>query len=328
MNTRTVLVTARNVDAESVAYLEAHGCTVRQPDLGGDNPAQADLPALLDGVDGWVLGSHDVSAALLEAHPRLRVLSRRGVGYDQIDVAAAKALGRVVTIAAGGNGPSVADHALAMMLALGKNLVRLTGQMRHGDWRFPVGRELHEQTVGIVGLGRVGRLVARRLRGFDATVLATDIVRDDAAAATLGVRYVNLPTLLRESDVVTLHAPLTPLTRHMIGVEALAAMKPGAFLVNTARGGLVDEAALLEALRSGRLGGAGLDVFEAEHDPAHDASTAALVALPNVVATPHSAAATREGLARSNAITVRALLAVLDGGSPAAECVVVDGRTA
>ncbi len=325
-NTRSVLVTARQFDDAAVAALEGAGLVVRRPALNGTDPAPATLPALLDGMDAWILGSTDVGHALLAAHPRLLLLSRRGVGFEQIDVAAAAALNRVVTIAAGGNGPSVADHALGLMLAVGKQLALLTAQMRAGDWSYRVGTELHEKTVGIVGLGRIGRLVARRLRGFDVTILATDVVEDPAFAAAHGVRYVDLPTLLRDSDVVTLHAPLTPDTRMMIGPAALAAMRPGAILVNTARGGLVDEAALAEALRSGRLAGAGLDVFWAEKDPAHDAAASALVALPNVVATPHTAAATREGLARTNMIAARTVITVMEGGVPPADCLVVDGR--
>jgi D-3-phosphoglycerate dehydrogenase len=256
----------------------------------------------------------------------LQVIARRGVGYEQIDVPAAAALGRVVTIAAGGNGPSVADHAVGMMLAVAKQLVLLTEQMRQGDWTYRTGVELHEKTVGIIGLGRVGKLVAKRLRGFDVSVLATDIMQDQDFAAAHGVRFTDLGTLLRQSDFVSVHAPLTDATRNLIGAEALAAMKPGAILINTARGGIVDEAALADALRSGHLGGAGLDVFWAEKDAEHNDAALALVRLLNVVASPHTAAATIEGLARTNRIAAETVVAVLQGGSPPADCVVADGR--
>ncbi len=325
-NAPTVLVTARNFDAAAAAFLREQGLTVRQPPLNGTDPAPNTLPALLDGVDGWIVGGTNVGHDLLSAFPRLQVIARRGVGFEQIDVPAAEALGRVVTIAAGGNGPSVADHAIGLMLAVAKQMVTLTEQMRRGDWAYMTGVELHEKTVGIIGLGRVGRLVARRLRGFDAQVLATDIAPDAAFAAANGVRFVDLPTLLRSSDVVTLHAPLTPLTQNLIDAAALAAMKAGAILINTARGGLVDEPALLDALRSGQLGGAGLDVFWAEKDPRHRAAAEALVRLPTVVATPHTAAATREGLARTNRIAAETVVTILAGGTPPADCVVADGR--
>ena len=327
-NQPTVLITARNFDAAAVRQLEAGGAAVRLPDLGGRDPGAGQVPGLLEGVDAWIIGTTPVDDALLAAHPRLLLLARRGVGYEAIDVAAAGARGRVVTIAAGGNGPSVADHALGLMLAVSKQLVSLTQGMREGSWVFGPGLELHEKTVGIVGLGRVGRLVARRLRGFDARVLATDIVADDGYAAANGIERVDLATILRESDIVTLHAPLTPSTAGMIDVAALGAMKPGAILINTARGGLVDEPALMAALVSGRLAGAGLDVFRAEKDPSHRDAAEALVRLPNVVATPHSAAATKEGLTRSNGITVQCVLAVLAGEAPPAGCLIVDGRTA
>lgn len=326
-NQPVVLVTTRNFDAAAAAALRDGGCSVRQPDLGNQDPAPDSLPGLLDGVDAWLMGSSPADAALLDGAPRLRVLARRGVGYETIDTEAARARGLVVTIAAGGNGPSVADHALGMMLAVGKRLVPLTAAMAAGDWRFSPAFELHGKTVGIVGLGRIGRLVARRLAGFDATVLAVDPAPEAAEwAAAHGVRMVALDTLLAESDLVTLHAPLTAATRGLIGPAALAAMRPDAILINTARGGLVDEAALLAALDGGALAGAGIDVFLAEKDPAARDLAIALARHPHVVATPHSAAATREGLARSNAIAAQCVLAVLAGGSPAADCVVVDGR--
>ena len=164
-NQPAVLITARQFDAAAVAWLRDQGCTVRQPALGGTDPAPDTLPALLADMDGWIVGSTDVDRQLMAAFPRLQVLARRGVGYEQIDTAAAKELGRIVTIAAGGNGPSVADHAVGMMLAVGKQLVVMTERMRRGDWSYGVGTELHEKTVGIIGLGRIGRLVARRLRG-------------------------------------------------------------------------------------------------------------------------------------------------------------------
>jgi D-3-phosphoglycerate dehydrogenase len=327
-NEPTVLVTARNFDAAAVALLRAAGCVVRQPELGGRDPAGEALPGLLEGVDAWIVGTTEIGHALLEAHPRLRVIARRGVGYERIDIDAAHGLGRVVAIAAGGNGPSVADHAVGLMLAVCKQLVTLTEHVRRGDWTVPTGLELHEKTVGIVGLGRVGRLVARRLRGFDATILATDIAPDEAFAARHGVRFVELETLLQTSDVVTLHAPLTAATRHMIGAGALASMKPGAILINTARGGLVDEPALAEALRSGHLAGAGLDVFWAETDPGARPAAEALAGLPTVVATPHTAAATKEGLVRSNRIAAETVAMLLAGVMPPADRIVTDGRRA
>jgi len=326
VNQPTILVTARNVDPLAIQYLVDHGCKVRHPALNGRDPAPETLPALLADVDGWIVGGTNVGYELMAAHPRLQVIARRGVGYEQIDVAAAAALGRVVTIAAGGNGPSVADHAIGMILAVSKQLVLLTEQMRRGDWTYRTGFELHGKTVGIIGLGRIGRLVARRLRGFDVGILATDIAPDREFAVAHGVKLTDLPTLLRDSDVVTIHAPLTPLTRSLIDAARLAAMKRGAILINTARGGIVDEAALAASLQAGHLAGAGLDVFWAEKDSEHKEAALGLVRLSNVVATPHTAAATHEGLARTNLIAARTVIAILEGSLPPPDCIVVDGR--
>ena len=206
----------------------------------------------------------------MAAHPRVQVIARRGVGYEQIDVPAAAALGRVVTIAAGGNGPSVADHTIGMILAVSKQLVLLTEQMRRGDWTYRTGFELHEKTVGIIGLGRIGRLVSDR-------------PPDQEFAAAHGVTLTDLPTLLRDSDVVTIHAPLTPLTRNLIDAAGLAAMKPGAILINTARGGIVDESALAASLHAGPLAGAALGVFWA--------TAAATMLVPAILLAPVAAAA-------------------------------------
>lgn len=325
-NMRTVLITARNFDTAAADHLRRHGFAVRQPALDNRDPMPAELPQLLAGIDGWIVGSTNVGRELMTANPNLQIIARRGVGYEQIDLAAARDLGRTVTIAAGGNGPSVADHALGLMLAVCKQLVTLTEQMRMGDWTYRTGLELHGKTVGLVGLGRIGRLVARRLAGFDVRVLATDIMPDLEYAAAHGIELVDLPTLLRCSDIVSLHAPLTPATANLIDGTTLGAMRRDAILINTARGGLVDEAALAAALTAGTLAGAGLDVFKAEKDERHQATTLALVRIPTVVATPHTAAATREGSARTNMIAAETVVAVLDGELPAQGCLIVDGR--
>lgn len=321
-----VLVTPRGFDAAARAYLETQGFEVRQPALNDTDPAPETLPDLLDGVDAWIVGSTDVGRDLIARFPRLKVLARRGVGFEQIDVAAAAELGRVVTIAAGGNSASVADHTIGLMLAVAKRLASLPQRMRAGDWAYRIGEELTGSTVGLIGLGRIGRCVARRLAGFDVRILANDVVEDDGFAAAQGIERVDRDTLLRRSDFVSLHAPLEDATRHMIDARALGLMKPGAIFVNTARGGLVDEAALYAALAEGRIAGAGLDVFEAEKDPMASPVANALVALERVVATPHTAAATLGGLARTNRIAAETVVAVLNGGSPRADCIVADGR--
>lgn len=321
---RTVLVTPPNFDAEAIAFLESRGFRVAFTDKPEGAMSEAELVAALDGAGGWIIGPQaNVTRSLISAAPSCRVFSRRGVGYERVDVAAARELGRVATIATGGNEDSVADEAIGLMLALGRRVREQHLAMLAGDWSIRVSTDLFRKTVGIIGLGRAGRALARRLRGFEAGILAVTPRPDTAFCREHGVRLVDLPTLLRDSDYVSLHAPLTPATRHMIGANEIALMKPASILVNTGRGGLVDDTALLAALRARKIAGAGLDVYEGESDPSLKTVALELLALPNVVGTPHSAASTREGLARTNMIAARNVVAVLEGGAPPVECVII-----
>lgn len=327
---RTVVVTQRFFDEETISYLKAHRCEVLLADLP---PGKADgelaedtLAQVLAQADGWIVGHARVTRQLLARLPRLQVIARRGVGYERVDTAAVADLGKVAAIAVGGNDACVADHALALMLAVNHRLRESQMQMNAGFWAILTGSDLFRKTVGIVGLGRIGRSVVQRLKGFEAQILAVTENQDAEWARQHGVTYVDMDKLLALSDVVTLHAPLTPETRMLIDAQALARMKPTAVLVNTARGGLVDDAALLDALKAGTIAGAGLDVYLSESDPAYTSVTNELIALPNVIATPHSGASTREGLNRTNRIAAQCVVAVLDGAEPPAGCVIADGR--
>ncbi|MFC7380030.1 phosphoglycerate dehydrogenase [Brevundimonas sp. GCM10030266] len=328
---RRVVVTQRFFDPASIACLEQNGCEVviaTLPEGRGDGDLTLpELETLLAGADGWIVGHARVTRELLTALPRLQVISRRGVGYERIDLQAVRDLGRVACIAAGGNDASVADHVIAMMLALGRRFRESQDRMLADDWSILIGSDLYRKTVGIIGLGRIGRSVAQRLQGFEAEILvhspAFDVEDTEGRMTPAG-----LDDLLARSDYVTLHAPLTADTRFLIDAAALARMKPSAFLINAARGGLVDDQALLEALKAGRLAGAGLDTFISEGDPGFRPVSQALLALPNVVATPHAAASSREGLDRTNRVAAMSVVAVLDGGAPPAACVVADGRGA
>ena len=330
MSERRIVVSQRFFDDAARQLLTGSGCVVVDAELP---PGQADgglshddLVALLDGAEGWIVGHARVTRELMAALPGLKVVSRRGVGFDRVDIAAANDLGKVVCIAVGGNDASVADHAMALMLAVGHRFRETQNAMIAGDWSILMGSDLYRKTVGIIGLGRIGRSVVQRLKGFDATILAVSGESGRAFAEEHGVSLVDLDALLDRSDYVSLHAPLTPQTRFLIDAAALAKMKPDAILINTARGGLVDDRALLDALRDGRIAGAGLDVFMSESDPEYRAVTEALIALPNVIATPHAGASTREGLARTNMVAALCALAVLNGNDPPAQCVVADGR--
>lgn len=327
---RRVVVTQRFFDQATIDFLEQAGCELVQAELP---PGQADgnlthdeLVERLDGAAGWIVGHARVTRELMAALPDLRIVSRRGVGYDRVNLAAARELGKVVCIAVGGNHESVADHTIALMLAVGHRFRETQNKMIGGDWQILLGSDLYRKTVGIIGLGRIGRSLVQRLSGFEATVLAHDDYRDEEYAARAGVTYVGLDELFAQSDYVTVHAPLTPGTRFVVNRATLAAMKPTAFLINAARGGLVDDAALLDALRGGRIAGAGLDVYLSESDSSLKPVTQALLDLPNVIATPHSAASSREGLDRTNMVAARCVVDVLDGRDPPPECVVADGR--
>lgn len=326
---RRVLVTVPFFDDESKTLLESNNCQVSvvgNPD--GDLPASR-LIGLLHEVQAWLVGHAHVTREVLEASPSLMVIARRGVGYERVDTVTAAALGRVVTIAAGGNAPSVADHTVGLMIAAGRRFHESRVQLMSGDWSIPVGTELNRKTVGLLGFGRISRLVARRLAGFETRILACAPrpEAEAAQAAALGVTLVDFPTLLRESDYLSLHIPLVNETRNLIDQAALHAMKPTSILINTSRGGLVDEAALLEALRNQRIRGAAFDVFHCEQDPSRKIVAEQLLALKNFTATPHAAGSTDEALARSNLLAAQSIIAVLNGGNPVAECLVVDGRS-
>jgi D-3-phosphoglycerate dehydrogenase len=327
---RTVLATATFFDEVAIAFLEAHNCKVVLSGLPPGTPDTAltreRVFELLQDADAWIVATAPVTREMLTNFPELLVIAKRGVGYDQVDVVAAKELGRIVTFAPGGNGPSVGDHTIALMLAVAKRLCEFREFMRAGDWSVQPVTELYRKTVGLVGLGRIGRGVAQRLKGFETTILAFDEKPDYAYAKANGIRFVDLPYLFSESDYISLHLPLTPSSRNLVDEAALTSMKRTAIVVNTSRGGLVDEAALLRALRAGKIAGAGLDVFLGEQDPAWRSVADELMSLPNVVFTPHVAGASREGLARGNLLAAHGVVAVFDGGTPVAECLVVDGR--
>jgi phosphoglycerate dehydrogenase-like enzyme len=275
-----------------------------------------DERALVEGLTGAfavVAGSEPYTRAVLERLPDLRAIVRFGVGYDAIDLAAAGDAGVAVLTVPGANAESVADLALALLLACIRGLPALDGAVRGGAWRpTPVAGDLARATVAIVGLGAIGRAVARRLQGFGCRLLAVEPSPDDAALAGLGVELVALDDALARADAVTLHAALTPATHHLLGARELALLPAHAVVVNTSRGGLIDQAALVDALRAGRLAAAGLDVFEHEPPPTDEP----LLSLPNVILTPHVASNTRLGIGMTRDAVLERLLVLLDGGLP------------
>jgi phosphoglycerate dehydrogenase-like enzyme len=284
-----------------------------------DNELDAEtLVAGLESVWGVVAGSERYGADVLARLPDLRVIARPGVGYDRVDVEAATARGIPLLLTPGANADAVADCTLALVLASLRRLPEVDRAVREGRWRPPsLAGDLTGATVGIVGLGRIGGAVARRLRGFGCRVLASEPVPDGDLCQALEIECVALDALLEQADVVTLHAPLTTQTRGLIGARELARMRPSAILVNTSRGGLVDQDALVEALASGRIGGAALDVFEREPLP----SDHPLTRMPNVILSGHAATFTRGGIAAMIDVVVANLLDVAAGRLPAGRTV-------
>ena len=251
-----------------------------------------DLARDLAEADALIVRSAtQVDARLLAAASRLRVIARAGTGVDNVDVAAATDRGIVVMNAPGANSVSVAEHAFALMLALSRSIGAADAAMKKGVWdkKRLTGAELRGKTLGVVGLGRIGQEVTNRARAFGMEIVAHDPFISEQVAATIGAELVTLDELCARSDYITLHIPATAETRHLFGAARLAACKPGVRLINTARGELIDEAALADAIKKGHVAGAGLDVFEKEPPP--DQS---LTGLPQVIATPHIAASTVE----------------------------------
>jgi glyoxylate reductase len=264
-------------------------------------PTDAQLRESLADIDGLLCMLPDrIDAALLAAAPKLRAVANYAVGFDNIDLDAARARGVVVGVTPDVLTEATADLAFALLLAAARRLPEAASAVRNGDWRTwePecwLGADVHGATLGIIGFGRIGRAVARRAEGFSMTVLAT--------------RATPLEELLARSDVVSLHCPLTPQTRHLIDRGALAQMRPSAILINTARGAVVDQQALVAALEAGAIAGAALDVTDPEPPRTDDP----LLRTPNVLVLPHVGSATRTARSRMTEIAVENLLAALDG---------------
>lgn len=277
----------------------------------GRNLTEAELIEALDGVVATVAGIEPYTERVLAAAPGLKVIARVGVGYDMVDVAAATRHGVAVAMAFGTNHEAVADHTLALMGAAAHRIVEYDRRVRAGGWGTFLHGQLHEATVGVIGFGRIGRAVAKRCLGFSMNVLIADPVADAETVARLGYRLVELDELLRQSDFVSVHAALSAETHHLIDARRLARMKPTAILINTARGGLIDEQALVQALTGGRLGGAALDVFEVEPLP-----DGPLRHLEQVVLTPHVAGLSAASLRAMAHRASENILALLRGRDP------------
>jgi len=290
--------------------------------LLGFGPASVVYDDVAARVDAVMLRSERFTAARILASPRLKVIARHGAGLDTVDVRTAQDRGITVTYCPGGNAQAVAEHVFALVLSLARKVVDAHTGLAHGPWPKAkphlVGQELGVRSMGIVGFGEIGRLVARIARGFGMPVLVHDPFVTPGVAAEHQAELVSVDDLLARAGVVSLHAPLTPGTRHLVNADRLARMPAHALLVNTARSGLIDEAALADALVQGRIAGAALDVADAELSPGGPVTFGghALADVPNLLLTPHIAGQTEQALLNVGTIAWRDIQAVLAGQTP------------
>jgi len=272
--------------------------------------------AVDDDTVGIIVGLEPISKAVFEAGRNLKVVAKHGIGVDNIDLNAAKEHGVRVVNAPGTNSEAVADLAIGFMFALARSIPEAHAMLRAGEWPRVMGKSVWGATAGILGLGAIGQGVARRARGLNMTTLAYDPYFDEQFATANQVRKASLDEILAAADFVTIHIPYSDQTRNLIGREQLAKMKPSAFLVNTSRGGIVDEVALFEALATKKIAGAALDVF-AKEPPAGSP----LLNLPNTITTPHMGAYTDGALKLTSEFAARMVLEVLSGKTPS--CMIV-----
>jgi D-3-phosphoglycerate dehydrogenase len=313
-----VVMTAPRLAQPAVAVLEAAGCTVHYMPPYPSAEAVAARTAEVQ-ADAILTRQGPVNAAAMDASPKLRIIARHGVGVDDVDLAAARARGLLVTRAPGSNTAAVAEHTLALLLALAKDLRPLGASIADGNWRGAATRvrDVAGLRLGLLGFGAIGRAVAALAQPFGMKVAAFDPVADPARFGAVR-RAETLLALMAESDAVSVHCPAVPATHHIIDATALAAMPQGGYLLNTARGGIIDEAALLAALDSGHLAGAALDVFEHEPPPPHHK----LRRHPRVLVTPHVAGVTDGSLVNMGVMAAECIAARLTGGVVPAERIV------
>ncbi len=299
---------AEPVAQEGVELLRARHEVDERPGLSRD-----ELCAIMPDYDALIVRSQvQVDAGLIAAGSRLAVIGRAGVGVDNVDLEAATRAGIVVVNAPTGNTIAAAEHTLALLYGLARRTAPADASVRRGEWKRSqfTGLELRGRTLGIVGLGKIGQAIAVRARAMEMTVLGVDPFVTAEAAANHGVELVEFDEMLARADVVTVHVPLTRATRGLIGRDAIARMKPGSIVLNVARGGVIDETAVADALRSGHLGGAGIDVFD--HEPP---TGSPLLDAPNTLLTPHLGASTAEAQVLVAEEVAAQVLDVLDGRS-------------
>jgi len=271
--------------------------------------SEDEVSKMAEGCDGYIAGLDFITQKAIESMPSsIKVICRYGVGYDRVDLNAAKEKGIAVTNTPGSNSEAVADLAIGLLLAVARKIPALDKKVRSMEWPKSQGVEIYNKTIGIVGLGAIGKAVARRAKGFSMKVLAYDPYINRDYAKENGIAVCELEELLKKSDFISLHLPSMESTHHIINKKAFELLKPGAIIVNSARGGLIDEEAAYIALKEGKLGGLALDAFEIE--PPKDSP---LFEFDNVVVTPHIGAHTEEAGKNMAMMSVKSLIDVLEG---------------
>jgi len=261
-----VLITPRSFGKNNDApfkLFEEKGITVVRNETGGIM-TESDMKAAIKGVSGVISGVDPLNAEIMDEAPELKAVAKYGVGTDNIDLEYCKEKGIKVSITTGANSEAVADYTFALILALARKVVEIDKRCREKDWAKITTSDVANKTIGLIGLGSIGKGVARRAKGFGMEVLAYRRNWDEEYGRTAGVKYATVDEICASCDYICLHTPLTEETKNIVGKREIGLMKPGAYIVNTARGGLIDEEALLDALEEGRVAGAGLDVFAKE----------------------------------------------------------------
>ncbi|MFQ6817724.1 MAG: phosphoglycerate dehydrogenase [Blautia sp.] len=309
-----VLVTATNYSKYCRAgkeILENAGCEIIENPHGRPYTFE-ELKEIVPGIDGVVAGVDTWDENVFMLAPNLKAIARFGVGVDNIDLEAAKKRGIIVCNSPGINSSAVAEQAAALILCAVRRIPEMNRAVRKGEWPRPMFHELKSRTVGLLGFGAIARNLAERLAGFHPQIIAYDKYPNMAEAERLNVRMVSQEEVLKQSDIISIHLPATPETKHLICRETIEQMKDGAYLINTARGSIVCEKDAADALAGGKLAGFATDVFETEPIDL----SGPLFEMPNYIATPHVSAETYENCEQTSIVTAKALLAVFQGKEP------------
>ncbi|MCL2703187.1 MAG: phosphoglycerate dehydrogenase [Defluviitaleaceae bacterium] len=304
-----VLITPRSfgkTDAYAFQLLEEAGFEIVKNNTGGIL-TEKQLSELIGGCDGVILGVDPLTSTVLDKAPNLKAVAKYGVGVDNIDLAACEARGITVSRTVGANAEAVADYTFAMMMAAARKIIPIDGACRKSDWSKAVTVDVYGKTLGLIGLGAIGKGVAARAKGFGMRILASDLFWDFNYAKSMGIQRTRPEQIYAEADFISVHTPLTNKTKGMIGKAQIEMMKSTAIIINTARGGIIDEDALLEALRNERIYGAGIDAFEQEPP-----TNTAWFELPNVVLGSHSAASTIGATEQMGRMAAKNLIRDLD----------------